>query len=101
MMMSRTKHFIALAILFGGICIAQAPTPKDGYIPDEKTAVTVAEAVLSPIYGKEIPQLTFHAVLKDGIWHVAGTPIAYDGGSVQIRIDKETGKILGHVHYYK
>jgi len=27
--------------------------PKAGFVPDSKTAVTVAEAVLIPVYGKE------------------------------------------------
>jgi hypothetical protein len=103
MIMNRTKHFIALAILFGGTCFAEAPVPKDGYVPDEKTAVRVAEAVLSPIYGeKNIHEGLFRAALKDGVWIVFGSTLGRaDGSSVQVRIDKETGKILGRTQFYK
>jgi hypothetical protein len=27
--------------------------PKDGFVPDAKTAIAIAEAVLKPIYGAE------------------------------------------------
>ena len=97
----------ALAILivlsFGlAAAIAQAPMPDKGYVPDEKTAVRVAEAVLSPIYGEEkiIGERPFHGVLKDGVWTVSGTlPEGWEGGTAMVRIDKKTGAILSHIHY--
>jgi len=44
--------------------------PKDGFVPDAKTAVAIAEAVLIPIYGKEQinSEKPLKANLKDGIW---------------------------------
>jgi len=95
------------AILFAAVAIpvslfAQAPPPANGYVPDEKTAVRIAEAVLSPIYGEDhiIKERPFHASLKDGVWTVSGSlPEGWIGGTAVIHIDKRTGAILSHIHY--
>jgi hypothetical protein len=92
---------MAIILLCTG-AFAQAPHPKDGYVPDEKTAVRIAVAVLSPIYGEEqiIREQPFHAKLKDGVWIVDGTlPPNMLGGAAEIRIDKNTGAILSHMHW--
>lgn len=75
--------------------------PKDGFIPDEKTAIRVAEAVLSPIYGEEkiISERPFTAKLKKGVWTVTGhLPEGWDGGVAEIKISKETGEIISVTH---
>jgi hypothetical protein len=98
--MKTTVQLAAFLLLAGG-CLAQGPMPKNGYVPDEKTAVKIAEAVLSPIYGeKKIEgERPFHAVLKKTIWTVSGSlPAGWDGGVAEIRIDKRTGAILGYIH---
>jgi NTF2 fold immunity protein len=49
--------------------------PKDGFVPTADIAVTIAEAVLVPVYGKEAvrSERPFHAVLKGNLWIVTGT----------------------------
>lgn len=72
--------------------------PAEGFIPDKATAVRVAEAVLTPIYGeKQIKsEEPLNAQLKGGVWIITGTPpkgMAL-GGVAEIRISKRTGEIL-------
>jgi hypothetical protein len=64
---------IAFAIL-AEAARATAP-PKGGYVPDAQTAIKIAVAVWSRIYGEaEIAdQKPYHATLKDGVWAVRGT----------------------------
>jgi NTF2 fold immunity protein len=93
-------RFFAL-LLLTGTCFAQAPRPAKGYVPDEKTAIKIAEAVLGPIYGeKQIEgERPFHAILNENIWTISGSlPEGYEGGVAVIRIDKRTGTILGYIH---
>jgi len=50
--------------------------PKNGFVPDEKTAVAVAEAILSPIYGQDqiVHERPFHAELDgNDVWKVEGS----------------------------
>jgi hypothetical protein len=93
---------IAMILTLTSAAFAQAPMPKNGYIPDEATAIKVAEAVLSPIYGEQqiIDERPFHAILRDGVWTVEGSlPKGYDtGGVVLIHIDQKTGAILSYIH---
>ena len=80
---------------------AQAPTPKPGFIPDEKTEIKVAEAILSSIYGDQqiISKRPFHARLQNGVWTVAGSlPSGMEGGVATIRIDQHTGAVLSYIH---
>jgi hypothetical protein len=81
--------------------LARAPAPKSGFIPNEKTAIKVAEAILSTIYGEK--QITserpFHAVLKDETWTIAGSlPKGWDGGVASIHLDKKTGAVISYIH---
>jgi hypothetical protein len=48
--------------------------PPKGFVPDEKTAIRIAEAVWSPIYGEAMIQgeKPFVASLKSGVWTVGG-----------------------------
>ncbi len=76
--------------------------PKDGYVPDEETAIAIAVAVWNPIYGKENidAEKPFHANLKNGIWTVTGSlPKGFDkGGTAIAEISKEDGRILRIIH---
>ena len=57
--------------------------PRNGYVPDAKTAIRIAVAVWSPIYGeKQIQsQKPYKAKLKNGIWFVEGSlPKGYNRG---------------------
>jgi hypothetical protein len=75
--------------------------PDHGFVPDTATAVNIAIAVLSPIYGesKIKAEAPFVATLKDGVWTVVGTlPAGLKGGVAEIEISKATGTILRASH---
>jgi hypothetical protein len=75
--------------------------PKEGFVPDEKTAIAIAVAVWSPIYGEKAlkKEKPFEAVLKDGVWHIKGTlPAGYKGGVAEAEISKEDARILRISH---
>src|SRR6266851_8565931 len=63
--------------------------PPQGVVPDEATAVKIAEAILPPIFGKkEVDTYSpYHAQLADGIWTVYGSlKPGSRGGTPMIRI---------------
>jgi hypothetical protein len=66
--------------------------PHNGFVPDEETAVKIAEAVWIPIYGKSVlRQKPYKATLADDkIWLVEGTK----GMSASAGINKYTEEIL-------
>lgn len=89
--------------------------PADGYVPNQETAVKIAVAVWTPIYGKnEIEnQAPYNVSLKNGIWTVTGSiPEAETtldengkkvifvtvGGVALIQISKDDGRIIGVSH---
>ena len=76
---------------------------KNGFVPNETTAITIAQAVLIPIYGKEKieKQKPFKAKLENGIWIVSGTfnmPTEWKGGTAIAEISKKDGKIIRVSH---
>lgn len=89
----------------------QGYKPKSGYVPDSKTAVKIAEAVLIPVYGeKQIEsERPFVAHLKDDVWTVDGTLHCPDGkggtttvclgGAAEVKIAKDDARILFMIHY--
>lgn len=82
--------------------IGKGFVPKDGFIPDEATAIKVALAVLAPIYGEKIisSEHPFSATLAKDVWTVIGTvPKGHVGGAAEIRISKSSGKIIRVVHF--
>lgn len=75
--------------------------PKNGFVPDSPTAVSVAEAVSIPIYGREKveSQKPFRASLKGSTWTVTGTlEKGLVGGVAEVVIDKMTGRIIRISH---
>ena len=71
--------------------------PKDGFVPNEATAIAIAEAVWIPLYGKRAlrKERPFHANLTNGVWHARGSlPKGYHGGVAHAEIVKENGCIL-------
>lgn len=90
---------------------AQSYAPKDGFVPDSTTAVTIAEAVLIPVYGKEKieAERPFKAVLENGVWTVNGTLHCPDGkggvttrcvgGTAEVKLSKADGRIIRMIHY--
>lgn len=80
--------------------IARAHTrtyrPPAGFVPDSKTAVAIATAVLTPIYGKAKidSEKPWHTGLNNDVWTVVGTFNGKGlGGEAVIQIDKRTGEI--------
>jgi hypothetical protein len=75
--------------------------PAAGYVPDSDTAIAIATAVLTPIYGKTTidAEKPWKAGLKDGVWTVVGTFNGKgEGGEAIVQIDKRTGAIKFVTH---
>jgi NTF2 fold immunity protein len=83
--------------------------PSNGFVPDEKTALVIARAVLSAIYGEEniAKQEPLSISLVNDLWVVNGRleprfpfyrPVL--GGVARIEISKITGEII-HVSHGK
>ena len=97
--------FVALSALaaFAGETVGHTYKPKDGYVPDARTAIRIAVAVWEPIYGaKQIAgEKPYHARLgTNGIWTVQGSLPKGDGdGGVAVaEIAKDDGRILRVSH---
>ena len=101
------RRAILLSILmFNTWLLAQGYKPKAGFVPDSVTAIKVAEAVLTPIYGEKQVESKrpFLAVQCEGVWTVTGascpdarggtTTMGCRGGSVTIQIAKNDARIL-------
>lgn len=72
----RNAWAAAAFVCFSLVALAQHNVmPRDGYVPDEKTAVSIAVAVLSPIYGADHIQgeQPFRAARNGSSWIVTGT----------------------------
>lgn len=75
--------------------------PPAGYVPDAATAIRIAEAVWSPIYGKDKieSERPFVAELSGDVWTVTGSlPKGWKGGTAEIEIRKTNGTILRVIH---
>jgi NTF2 fold immunity protein len=67
------------------------------YVPNEATAVSVGVAILLPIYGKEVKQYKYKAMLIDSnTWFVYGTLKGklLLGGVPSIKIQKNNCKVV-------
>lgn len=73
----------------------------DKVIKDKKTAVSVSEAMLFNIYGKEkiVKQRPYEGFLINGYWVLNGTlPQGWDGGTFLIIINSIDGKVIKLTH---
>ena len=72
---------------------------KDGFVPDENTAVNVAKAILTPAVGNAnaISYAPYKATLKGDLWIVEGTTKG-PGGTPVLEISKQDGKIVRLYH---
>ena len=105
------SRIVLLFAVFSVWAFGQGFRPKSGFVPDSKTAVKIAEAVLIPVYGeKQIEsERPFTAKLKDGVWTVYGTLRCPDGkggtttsclgGAAEVQISKDDARVLSMVHY--
>jgi NTF2 fold immunity protein len=101
---------LACTVLLALELAGQGYKPASGYVPDSKTAVKIAEAVLTPVYGeKQIEsERPFTATLKNGVWTVTGTlrcpdgkggtTTSCDGGVAELQISKNDARILYMSH---
>jgi hypothetical protein len=106
--MTRSRLLVGVILLIAGSTWSIIATPQcgrepvDGYVPNKNTAIRIAVAVLSPIYGDEhiAQEQPFTASLKDGVWTVEGTPPKPEtnGGVAEIRISKKDGRVLYVCH---
>src|SRR5436190_23419308 len=80
------------------LCMNAEDLPKhsvqreQGFVPDEATAVRIAEAVLIPIYGQESlnKEKPFKATLTNEIWTVKGTlQKGFKGGVAVVELSKK------------
>ena len=96
--------FSSYLLLTGKSAQEHSYVPKAGFVPDEKTAERVAEAVLVPIYGEEQvkSERPFSAKLneKGDMWTVYGTlPAQFNkGGVATVEIAKADGRIVRVTH---
>jgi hypothetical protein len=72
-------------------------------VPDAKTAILVARAILMPIYGEELrAEEPLRATLKNGRWAVEGSlncgGQTCKGGVAEISISKSDGRVLAIDH---
>lgn len=81
--------------------------PKEGFVPDQNTAVQIAVAILGPIYGEEQieKEKPFNATLKNEIWRVEGSlpKSLFEngivlGGVAMVEISKKDARILWVSH---
>lgn len=105
--MVKRAAFVATAILLVSVSDASAADqhgiPPAGAVPDAKTAILVAKAILTPIYGEELrAEEPFRATLKNGRWTIEGSlncgGQSCKGGVAEIRISKSDGRVLMIAH---
>jgi ATP-dependent Clp protease ATP-binding subunit ClpA len=70
--------------------------PKAGCVPDAETAVRIAEAVWTPLYGSETvgKQQPIRAELIDDVWTVRGSPADPAQRSLVAKIGRSDGRVL-------
>ena len=111
----KIASYLAVALvlaLFGTAVAAGGPDPGAVFgqdfrplraVPDEKTAVLIAEAVIAPVFGEDTVrgERPFYAVLDKGVWQVDGTlgcePKCV-GGTAHVSIAMKDGRILAIFH---
>jgi len=68
-----------------------------GVVADKQTAIRIAEAILSPVYGEKAirEQRPYQVTVKDGKWTVDGTASpGHVGGRFHIVILQSDGRVL-------
>ena len=92
---------LAAAVAFAAETIAPSFKPKDGYVPDARTAIKIAVAIWEPIYGEQkiAGEKPYQTHLTNGVWTVTGSlPEGMIGGVAIIEIEKDDGRILRVIH---
>lgn len=104
---------VLASMLFLTMALCQSKvgyTPKAGFVPDSRTAIAIADAVLVPVYRKKQieSERPFTAVLQNDVWTVGGSLNCLDdkggvtslcaGGVAVVKISKSDGRILYMLH---
>ncbi len=106
-MCKKMKNYICISVFlffFSSTVLAESSKhtfmPEQGYVPDAKTAIKIAEAIWLPIYGERIyKKKPFVAKLQGVVWVVQGSlPSQMLGGVPIAEISKKTGKVLRVSH---
>lgn len=88
--------------MFSQYKVPNSHLPKDGVVPDKKTAISVADTILSSIYGESIKETEpFNVEFDDKyqVWVINGVLKANKvGGVPNIIIQKRDGKIIAVWH---
>ena len=75
--------------------------PPKGFVPDKETAIAIAVAIWTPIYGRDVieHERPFNAVLRGDNWYVTGTlPEGHMGGVAEAAIRKRDGSVSEVIH---
>jgi hypothetical protein len=98
------RPLLMILLAVGLVSAAESPSyvRKGGFVPDEKTAVRIAEAVLDPIYGEQqvAQEKPFSAALDGDTWTVQGhLPQGSNrGGVAVVELSRHDGRILRVAH---
>ena len=105
--MSKIPFIVSLIILFSN-CNNNNSSIKvynftDGFIPDERVATKVAEAILPSFYGNDVLNERPFSVklVGDTVWLVDRTLASgksTNGGTAHVEIRKKDGTILKMIH---
>jgi hypothetical protein len=74
---------------------------RNNYVPDEQTAIKIAEAVLIPICGNQdvAGERPFQARLEGNVWIIEGTTVKTPFGSVAtVKLQRSDGRIISVIH---
>ena len=108
------QYVLAFAVVFlmavAALSDEQPTRPykaSDGYVPDAATAIKIAKAVLTPVYGEKtvVAERPFKAQLNDGVWTVNGTLHCPNGdkmcfgGGAEVKLAKDDARILSMIVY--
>lgn len=93
MSLRKINRLLAMTSLFliittSAVCMDnfQGYIPDEGFVPDEKTAATIATIIWESMHGEPSRGEKYIINLEGNVWHIKGRFI--------LEIDKNTGEIL-------
>jgi hypothetical protein len=109
----KTSAVVCVSLLTACLTLSRGNVPKSGFVPDSRTAIKIAEAVLVPVYGEGqiADEQPFKASLEGDVWTVSGTLNCKDengkivsnqrckGGVAVVKLSKIDGRIISMIHY--
>jgi hypothetical protein len=103
--MAHTRAAVVALLLSIAVAAGQSIAPGEfpnGLVPDQRTAVAIAEAVLFRVYGEKTIRAERPYVVKHirGKWIIEGAPPprGFAGGSFHIVISQRDGRVLEITH---